>query len=168
MADGTLLPDYSRLSTETKPTGKKPGVTLIETDTGDLFEWSGSVWSQTTASGGIISAQGAGERGAGDPDQYAVGNPECKYWVLDEVDGVAVAISGAVPAVLYSVYVNETLAGGTIILEDGSGSPVVTLPDTLAAGTFLQFEGMMFDTDLTANAAAALTAGNITIGWRAQ
>ena len=115
-----------------------------------------------------LISQLAGERNPGTANAYAVGNPECEYWVLDEADGTAVAVSAGNPASLYSVYVNETLAGGTITLEDGTGVAVITLPDGLTAGTYIEFPGLLFDTDLTANAAAALTTGNITIGWRNQ
>lgn len=133
--------------------------------------FNGGIWEALKGTNGaahVEPTQLSGERSPGAINQYATGNPECEYYVLDEADGTAVAVSGAVPASLYSVYVNETLAGGTIILEDGAGTAVITLPAGLAAGAYLQFEGMMFDTDLTANAAAALTTGNITIGWRAQ
>lgn len=57
MADGSLLPDYKRASTEAKPTGSKPGVTLMETDTGNEFVWSGSAW-YLTSSGGISRTSG--------------------------------------------------------------------------------------------------------------
>jgi hypothetical protein len=45
---------YRMLSTDTKPSKSIPGYSLIETDTGNEFEWTGSEWKRLTF-GGIKS-----------------------------------------------------------------------------------------------------------------
>lgn len=129
-----------------------------------------AAWNKTRTAGAdnvYVASEGAGERNPGTANQYGVGVDECDYHVLDKADGTDVQVSSGSPALLFSVYVNEALAGATIILQDDT-TAVITLPAGLAAGTLLKFPGLKFDTDLTANAEAGLTTGNITIGWRLQ
>lgn len=109
----------------------------------------------------------ANERNSGTSNQYGVGVGECNATVNDESDGTANDISSSTPALLFSVYVNETLAGGNIHLQD-NGVTIIKLPGGMGAGTILNFEGMKFNTALVVNNEVGLTTGNVTIGWRPQ
>jgi len=111
----------------------------------------------------------AGERNPGTSNEYGVGVPECNYTVVDEADGTDIQISSGVPALLFGYYVNEVLAGGTIILQDDT-TAVITIPAGGEAdvGSFIPLPGIKFNNDLTCNCAAGLSTGNITICWRPQ
>ena len=114
-----------------------------------------------------LSSQLAGERNVGTANEYNVSVDECSMTVIDEADGTDIRVSSGVPALLFGVFVNETLAGGTIIIQDDSTAKI-TLPAGLAAGVMLKIPGAKFDTDLTVNCQAGLSTGNITVFWRPQ
>jgi len=63
-----------------------------------------------------------------------------------------------------ALYVNTVLSAHTVILADAATS-VITLPATMAAGTYLPFPAIRFETSLQCNPDDSST-GNITILWR--
>ena len=109
----------------------------------------------------------AQERNAGTSNQYGVGVGECNATVNDEADGTANDISSSAPALLFSVYVNESLAGGNMLIQD-NGVTIIKIPGGLGAGTIINLDGMKFNTALVVNNEVGMTTGNITIGWRPQ
>jgi hypothetical protein len=111
----------------------------------------------------------SGERNADSAtNSYLVTHGESNYTVVDEADGTAIAISSGAPAFLEGVYINEVLAGATIILEDGAGNAVITIPAGGEAdvGSQLTFPSIRFNTSIVCNCEAGLSTGNITIQWR--
>lgn len=69
------------------------------------------------------------------------------------------------PARLWKVYVNTVLSAHTCPIESG-GTALFTLPASLAAGTMLDFGGVLFPSTLVVNPNDAAT-GNITVVWSA-
>lgn len=108
----------------------------------------------------------AGERNTGSAtNSYLVVRDECNGTVVDvAVNDTQVS---AAPAHLIGVYVNTALSAHALPIKDGgtAGTAKVTLPASAAAGTFYDFKGMRFDTDLHVDPNDAAT-GNITVLWR--
>jgi hypothetical protein len=43
---------------------------------------------------------------------------------------------------LYGVYINTTLSAHTVVIEDGAGNALFTIPASAAAGTMYDFKGV--------------------------
>ena len=117
--------------------------------------------------GGIIAflLQLASERNPGTANQYGVAVGEC------DGDPVDVSVNSTdvstVPALLFGVYINTTIAVEAVGLHDGTGgTEKATIPIGAAAGTTIPFLGLRFDTAIFVESTSA--TGSITPLWRAQ
>jgi len=162
------------LSTDTKPTTTMSATNkFLETDTGDVYEYSGSSWIKLVESGAVISEpnQIAHERNIGTANQYGVGVPECNATVVD-VSVDSTDVSGSVPALLFGIYINAPIVVEAVGIHDGSGgTELITIPIGVAfefgfTGSYLPLPGIKFNTALFVEAASAV--GNITVCWRPQ
>lgn len=89
---------------------------------------------------------------------------ECSYSVQDTSANGPTEISAG-PAILYGVFVNTVLSAHTVIFKDAATS-VITLPASLAAGTFVNFSnGIRFETSLQIDPDDSST-GNVTVFYK--
>ena len=162
------------LSTDTKPTTTMSATNkFLETDTGDVYEYSGSSWIKLIESGAVISEpnQIAHERNIGTANQYGVGVPECNATVID-VSVTSTDVSSSVPALLFGIYINDRVTVEAVGFHDGTGgTELITVPVGAAfefgfTGSFLPLPGIKFNTALFVEATSAV--GNITVCWRPQ
>ena len=162
------------LSTDAKPTTTMSATNkFLETDTGDVYEYSGSSWIKLVESGAVISEpnQIAHERNIGTSNQYGVGVPECNATVVD-VSVDSTDVSGSVPALLFGVYIDTTVNIEPVGLHDGTGgNELITIPIGAAfefgfKGSFLPLPGIKFNTALFVE--STNSTGIITVCWRAQ
>lgn len=162
------------LSTDTKPTTTASATNkFLETDTGSVYEYSGSSWIKLIESGAIISDpnQIAHERNIGTANQYGVGVPESNATVVD-VSNNSTDVSGSVPALLFGVYINSSIVVETVGLHDGTGgTELITIPVGNAfeygfSGSYLPLPGIKFNTALFVESVNAV--GSITVCWRPQ
>jgi hypothetical protein len=82
--------------------------------------------------------------------------------VVDVADNVTTVSS--IPSVLTGIYVNTVLSAQALPIEDGTTAKI-TLPASLAAGTYLEFPDVKFGTSLVVDPDDSAT-GNITVFWR--
>ncbi len=158
------------LSTDTKPTTTMSATNkFLETDTGDVYEYSGSSWIKLVESGAVISEpnQIAHERNIGTANQYGVGVPECNYFEWNQSVGSTLVYSG--PALVFGVQVNVLTAGGIINIEDGTddtGPVILSIPSGAIQGDSWDLKGAKLNTGLYIHDASS--AGEIIIFWRPQ
>lgn len=136
------------------------GISRIQEAAGDARQ------SFTGTNADTEPSQLANERNIGTANQYGVGVDESNGAVVD-VTANSTDVSGSQPALLFGVYVNTVIATEAVGLHDGTGgTELLTLPIGLAAGTFIPFPGIKFNTALFVEAASA--TGSITLCWRPQ
>ena len=162
------------LSTDTKPTTTAKATNkFLETDTGSVYSYSGSSWIPLVESGAIIAEpnQIAHERNIGTSNQYGVGVPECNATVVD-VSVDSTDVSGSQPALLFGIYVDQSVVVETVGIHDGTGgTELITIPVGVAfeygfTGSFLPLPGIKFNTALFVESQNAL--GRLTVCWRLQ
>lgn len=89
---------------------------------------------------------------------------ETEYAVVDVATDITTVYNG--PALLFGICVNTTLSAHVLPITDGtSGSTVVSLAASAAAGTWIYYPGIRFLTALVVNPNDAAT-GNITVAYR--
>lgn len=94
---------------------------------------------------------------------HALVGPEFLYSVQDtSANGPTAICSG--PALVRGVYVNTVLSAHTVILKDGTTS-VITLPASLAAGSFIPLGDVFFRTSLNIDPDDSST-GNVTVIYK--
>ena len=129
----------------------------------------------TNTDGDLALAPLANERDIGTANAHGVSVPECNgttcnYTSGSDVNGDGTASSDA-PALLFGVYVNTTLSAHALQLRDGTttaGTLKVTIPASAAAGTMYTFPGIKFNTGIFVDWNASVSAGDITVMWRAK
>jgi hypothetical protein len=90
---------------------------------------------------------------------------ECKYATPIDLSTDASTTVSSVPALLVGVYVNTVLSAHVVEIKDNA-TTIITLPASLAAGTFLNFAvGIRFETSLVVDPNDSST-GNITILYK--
>lgn len=87
---------------------------------------------------------------------------EWLYVVNDTSNDSTTVYTG--PVLVAGIFVNTVLSAHTVVIQDGS-TAVITLPASLAAGTWMNFGGIRFDTSLVINPNDSST-GNITVFYR--
>lgn len=165
LSDRSLI--ITGLSTDTKPTTTAKATNkFLETDTGDIYEYSGSSWIKLVESGAIIAEpnQIAHERNIGTSNQYGVGVPECNATVLDGTS--AVAVSSSIPALVFGIFITTSGATATIVgLDDQLGAPKSIILTSSSASQFLDLSGMKVDTTFTVTASVD---DDVVVFWREQ
>lgn len=89
----------------------------------------------------------------------SISNPKTRYAVVNIADNSTTVVSGS--ARLYGIYVNTVLSAQACPIEDNT-TAIITLPASLAAGTLLEFPGVLFQTSLVVDPDDSAT-GNITV-----
>ena len=125
-----------------------------------------------TATGGNqhvhLATSIAGERNEDSATNgYLVVRDECNATVLSAF--TTIAISAGVPAHLVGVYINVATAVAVIDIRDGgaAGTVIFSLPiGAPVAGTFIDFKGARFNTDLHVLETGGTATGTITLLWR--
>ena len=94
---------FKGLSTDTKPTDNVPALSVfIETDTGSVFEYSGTSWNQTSTGGAISDAM----------DIKKVDNTLTRAATLN--DALAARAAGGIIRVVRAGSAGTSTAGGNI------------------------------------------------------
>jgi len=90
---------------------------------------------------------------------------EVSYKVVDVADNDTQVTAN--PAFLYGVYVNTVLSAHVVPIKDGgtTGTTVVSLPASAAAGSTYDFPGIYFKTDIHVDP-NDLATGSITVAYR--
>lgn len=98
-------------------------------------------------------------------DASKLAHTETVYSVVDVANNDTTVYSG--PCLLFGVYVNTALSAHANPFKDGgtSGTTVVTLPASAAAGAMYSFPGIRFETSLVFDPDDSAT-GNITVAYR--
>ena len=91
-------------------------------------------------------------------------SPEFKYQVVDLDTDLTVVAS--VPGMVVGLYVNVVLSAQDLLIKDGA-TTVFTIPASTAAGTFFDFKGVRFETDITVDPDDAAT-GSVTIIFKSK
>lgn len=155
------------LSSDTKPTTTAKATNkFLETDTGDMYEYSGSSWIKLVESGAIIAEpnQLAQERNIGTSNQYGVGVPECNGTVLDGTS--AVAVSASIPALVFGVLIITSGTTATIVgLSDQLAAPKSVILTASSASQYFELSGMKVDTTFTVTASVD---DDVVVFWREQ
>lgn len=155
------------LSTDTKPTTTASATNkFLETDTGDVYEYSGSSWIKLVESGAVISEpnQIAHERNIGTSNQYGVGVGECEATVLDGTSAVAVSSSAA--ALVFGILITTSGATATIIgLSDQIPTAKSVVLTSSSVSQFFDLKGMKVDTTFTVTASVD---DDVVVFWRPQ
>lgn len=90
---------------------------------------------------------------------------ECKYRAPIDLSSDANTTVSSVPALLCGIYVNTVLSAHVVEILDGS-TVILTLPASLAAGTFLNFAvGIRFETSIVVDPNTSST-GSITVLYK--
>ena len=113
---------WAGLSTDTKPENAFVGQRAKETDTGDVFEWTGSFWQLTSTSGGQVTI--------GTSLSTAVGDKADS----DDTTVVTVAATDKVRVYGISISADATLTGD-IIIKIGSTQKTVKMRNAIVGGT---------------------------------
>jgi len=155
------------LSTDTKPTTTMSATNkFLETDTGDVYEYSGNSWIKLVESGAIIAEpnQIAHERNIGTANQYGVGVSECNAMILDGTS--AVAVSDNVAALVFGVLIITSGTTATIVgLYDQVPAAKSIVLTSSAASQFFDLKGMKVDTTFTVTASVD---DDVVVFWRPQ
>jgi len=155
------------LSTDTKPTTTASATNkFLETDTGDIYEYSGSAWIKLVESGAIISEpnQLAQERNIGTANQYGVGVSECNAMILN--GSLAVAVSGGAPALVFGVLIGTSGATATIVgLSDQTPTARSVILTSSSVSQFFDLRGMKVDATFTVNPSIS---NDVVVFWRPQ
>lgn len=98
-------------------------------------------------------------------DASKLTHTETFYKVVDVSVNDTQVYSG--PCMLFGVYVNTGLSAHVVPIKDGgtSGTTVVSIAASAAAGTSIQYHGIRFETDMHVDPNDAAT-GSITIAYR--
>ena len=104
--------------------------------------------------------RGAGERNEDSTTgtDYMSTSGECKATTFDTSTNSSTEYNG--PALLEWIYVNTVLSAHTVVIKDNTTAKI-TLPASMAAGSYLPVPGMRFDTNFTVDPDDSST-GNIT------
>ena len=89
---------------------------------------------------------------------------ECEYTVVDMTTNTVTLNTG--PTLLMGIYVNIVLSANACDIENVAGTPALTLPASLGAGTNIECHGMFFPDALIVNPADAAASGQILVLWR--
>lgn len=87
---------------------------------------------------------------------------ECDMATVSVSDDTTTVFTG--PCIVYGVYVDTVLSPHVLVIQDGS-TPVLKIPASTAAGTFIEFPGIQFNTSLIVNPNDA-ASGVISIDYR--
>lgn len=165
LSDQSLI--ITGLSTDTKPTTTAKATNkFLETDTGDVYEYSGSSWIKLIESGAIIAEpnQLAQERNIGTSNQYGVGVPECNATVLDGTS--AVAVSSNLPALVFGVLIITSGTTATIVgVNDQLAAPKSIVLTSSSASQYFELTGMKVDVTFTVTASVD---DDVIVFWREQ
>lgn len=155
------------LSTDTKPTTTMSATNkFLETDTGDVYEYSGSSWIKLIESGAVISEpnQIAHERNIGTSNQYGVGVGECEATVLDGTS--AVAVSSNIAALVFGILITTSGATATIVgLNDQTPAAKAVILTSSSSSQFFDLKGMKVDVTFTVTASVD---DDVVVFWRLQ
>ncbi len=89
---------------------------------------------------------------------------ECEFTVVNMTDNTTTINTG--PTLLVFIHVNIVLTAAAVDIENVAGTPAITLPASLAAGTFLDLHGARFEDALIVNPDDGAASGQIIVGWR--
>ena len=121
---------------------------------------------RTNGAAHVEPMQLANERNVGSSNQYGVSVPECNYTVWAHGDGDTVVSS--VPALLFGIFCNTAITGASVVKNgtDATGDAVVTIPDSMAIGTYYELPGIKMNAGIFIDDASS--AGDVVVLWRAQ
>ena len=89
---------------------------------------------------------------------------QCEHTIVNMTDNTTTVYTGS--CYLVAIYVNIVLTAAAVDIENVAGTPVFTLPASLAAGSDKPFHGTHFPDALIINPDDGAASGQITVMWR--
>ena len=140
------VPIYECLSTDTKETPQPLGAEAYETDTGDKYEYRGSVgWKQTDNAGSII-LQAAGT------STWSYGS-----WPQDRYDDSTATAGDALDNTVFGTLTNQGIYAGIIFIPTANEC---TMQISLDGTTFIAADHPFIDMGVAARTIVTTTTAN--------
>jgi len=164
--------EFVRTSAQTKPTTNiigGAGALLIETDTGDVYEWDGNSWNKTISAGvNLFNLNNAiaGERNTNSAtNSYQITRRQANVSIIAKTTTVTIGGGAANDTYLLGLYIHTALTG-TCVITGFADSDDVAQSYTIPAGAVgdIPIEGENTAGAITITCAA--DNGLVWVMWR--